>query len=998
MEKKPLDISTVRARLAGKKGRHYWRSLEEVAETEVFQEFLHREFPQGASEWHESLSRRKFLKLMGASLALAGLAGCASQPPELILPYIEAPEQLVPGQPLFFATAMQLSGIATGLLVENHMGRPTKIEGNPDHPASLGAIGAFEQAAILTLYDPDRSKVVTRFGTRISTWDAFLAALTAELAAQQASGGAGLRFLTETITSPTLYSQIQAVLAEFPNARWHQYEPVARDTARLGAMMAFGQNVEAIYDFSAANVVLALDSNFMSAGPGHLRYAREFAERRKVRAGQLEMNRLYVVETMPSPTGTLADHRLPLRAGQMEGFARRLARQLGLEVEVAPDAELDGYENWIAALARDLQANTGSCAVVVGEQQPPIVHALGHALNTALDNVGSTISYIEPVEPEPANQAASLVELVQAMRAGEVQLLLILESNPVYTAPADLEFAEALLNVPTRVRWGLYEDETSYLCQWHIPATHFLEAWSDARAFDGTASIVQPLIQPLYGGRSAHELLAALLGETGVNPYELVRSFWQNQNLPGDFDEVWQTALHQGIIPGTGFEAIPVTLQPDLAGAPSPAPATDTGLELVFRPDPSIWDGRFANNGWLQELPKPLTKLTWDNAALISPATAQRLGLASEQVVALVYRGQTVEAPVLVTPGHANESVTVYLGYGRSRVGEVGRGLGFNAYTLRTADAPWFGLGLELQPTGEQYGLAITQDHHSLEGRDIVRGATLAEFIDNPNFVHEGEHLPEEGAYSLYPEWEYESYAWGMVIDQSLCSGCNACVVACQAENNIPIVGKEGVLVGREMHWLRIDSYYEGDNLDNPPVYHQPMLCQHCEKAPCEVVCPVAATVHSSEGLNEMVYNRCVGTRYCSNNCPYKVRRFNFLQYSEPDIPVIQLMYNPDVTVRPRGVMEKCTYCVQRINAARIEAKKEGRPIQDGEIQTACQGACPTGAIVFGNINEKTSQVTQLKAQPHNYGVLTDLNTQPRTTYLAVIKNPNPEIEEGEVA
>jgi molybdopterin-containing oxidoreductase family iron-sulfur binding subunit len=541
----------------------------------------------------------------------------------------------------------------------------------------------------------------------------------------------------------------------------------------------------------------------------------------------------------------------------------------------------------------------------------------------------------------------------------------------------------------------LYEDETSALCQWHIPTKHYLESWGDGRAYDGTITLTQPLILPLYDDRSPYELLAAMLGQSGLDDYDVVREYWANAGLiaGNEFEDFWKEALYNGFIADTDLPAktVSATLSGLEAGEAAEAPAE--GLELVFRPDPSIWDGRFANNGWLQELPKPLTKLTWDNAALMSLATATRLGLDSEDVLELSFAGRQVAAPVWILPGHADEAITVHLGFGRERVGRVGNGVGFNAYALRTSEAFWFGTGLEVNAVDEDYPLASTQNHYVMEGRDLVRAGPLETFREDPAFVHHlGGHEIEEDL-SLYPEWEYESYAWGMAVDLNVCTGCNACVVACQAENNIPIVGKEEVRMGREMHWLRIDGYFEGEPED-PVAYHQPMLCQHCEKAPCELVCPVHATVHDSEGLNLMVYNRCIGTRYCSNNCPYKVRRFNFLQYAEQNIEILKAQKNPDVTVRVRGVMEKCTYCIQRISNARITAKKENRPIQDGEVVTACQSACPTQAIVFGDINDPDSQVTSLKAQPHNYRVLAELGVEPRTSYLARLRNPNPELEE----
>lgn len=985
MEKDVLDLSAIRARLAQTKGRRYWRSLEEVAETPAFKEFLQREFPRGAAEWNDQISRRSFLKVMGASLALAGLTACSGQPAEKILPYVRQPEELIPGKPLFYASAMILNGYATGVLVESHEGRPTKIEGNPDHPASLGSSDPFMQASILDLYDPDRSQVVTRFGTRISTWDAFLENLQAEVDTQRANQGAGLRILTGLVTSPTLASQLEAILAEFPQAKWHQYEPAGSDNARAGARLAFGRDVETIYNLANADVILSLDANFLGEGPAHIRYARDFSNKRRVWTGQTTQNRLYVVESTPSITGGKADHRLPLRASQVELFARAVAGAVGIE---AGEAGSSDYAGWVVAVAADLQSHRGTSLVIAGDQQPPAVHALAHAMNEALGNVGQTVLYTDPAAANPVDEMASLRELADDMAAERVQLLLILDRNPVYDAPADLQFADNMFKVKTRIHWGLYEDETAELCQWHVPGLHYLEMWGDARAFNGTVSIVQPLIAPLYDGKSPYELLAAVLGQSGVSNLDLVRGYWQEQNPGGDFDTTWRTALHNGLMDDTILPAISLSLQANFGSAP---PAADgQSLEIVFRPDPSVWDGRFANNGWLQELPRPITKLTWDNAALVSPATADRLGLANEEVVELRYRERSVRAPILIVPGHANDAVTIHLGYGRSRAGQVGNGAGFNAYALRTSEAPWFDTGLEIVKTGESYPLAVTQGHFLMEGRELVQSASLAEYQARPDFAqaHEG----EEGEYiSLYPEYEYNGHAWGMTIDLSTCIGCNACTIACQAENNIPVVGKDQVSRGREMHWIRVDTYFEGE-LDNPTAHFQPVPCMHCEKAPCELVCPVAATVHDVEGLNEMVYNRCVGTRYCSNNCPYKVRRFNFLQYSNEDVPVLKLLMNPDVTVRQRGVMEKCTYCVQRINDARIEAKKENRAIRDGEVLTACQQSCPAQAIIFGNINDPESGVAKSKATPLNYGLLTELNTRPRTTYLAEVKNPNADL------
>jgi MoCo/4Fe-4S cofactor protein with predicted Tat translocation signal len=995
MTKEPLDLAALRARLAGRRGKEYWRSLEELAETADFQDLLRHEFPQGADIWEASLSRRGFLKMMGASLAMAGLTGCSlSSPQEKILPYVNKPDAVTPGLPLFFATAMPLGGYATGVLVRSNEGRPTKVEGNPDHPASLGATDVYAQASILSLYDPDRSQAVLKDG-QPSTWEDFVSALNGALATQRGKGGAGLRILTETVTSPTLIGQMQALLQQFPQARWYQYEPGSGDGARAGAQLAFGQPINTIYNFDQANLVLSLDSDFMLKAHGRVRYAREFMAGRLVRDGRKEMNRLYVVESTPTITGAQADHRLPLKAGQIEAFARALAQALGINAGGAA-APAGVPADWLPALVKDLQANRGRSIVIAGEEQPAAVHALAHAINATLGNAGATVSYTEPAEANPGDQVAGLRELAADMAAGTVELLVTLGGNPAYTAPADLGFADALGKVGLRVHLGTHADETAVLSNWHIPEAHYLESWADARAYDGTVSIMQPLIAPLWGGRTAHDLVAALLGQN-TSAYDAVRAYWQSQRGgAGDtFETFWRTTLNTGVVEGTALPAASVTLN-SAALATAAAPAAE-GLELTFRLDPSLWDGRFANNGWLQELPKPLTTLTWDNVAMVSPALAEQQSLQNGDVIQLSYQGRSVSAPVWIMPGQPDDSIAVTLGYGRSRAGNVGNGAGFNAYALRTADGPGFGGGLTISKVGSGFVLANTQKHYALEGRDLIRHATLEEYLQNPNFVHEsGEGGTEAGGEqhpSLYPDYPYNGNKWGMVIDTQACIGCNACVIACQSENNIAVVGKDQVSRSREMHWLKIDTYFEG-GLENPETLFQPRLCMHCENAPCEVVCPVQATVHDHEGLNAMIYNRCVGTRYCSNNCPYKVRRFNFLQYSKNDIPVIQLSYNPDVTVRNRGVMEKCTYCVQRISAARIASDRENRPIADGEVVTACQQACPTNAIVFGNLNDAGSQVAKLKAQELNYGLLEDLNTKPRTSYMPRVRNPNPEIKE----
>ncbi|MDX9973586.1 MAG: TAT-variant-translocated molybdopterin oxidoreductase [FCB group bacterium] len=1004
MSTPPLDIEGVRARLAGKQGPEYWQALEELSDSAEFQKLVHDEFPPLASEWPEGLDRRRFLKLMGASFALAGLTsacGTIKTPREQILPYVNEPENMVPGKALHFASAMPFQGYGRGVLVESHLGRPTKVEGNPGHPASLGATDIFMQASILSLYDPDRAQNALYRG-EIGTWAEFSSRMSQQASTYAMSQGEGLRILTGAVTSPTLVAQLEALLQKFPKARWHQYEAVSRDNAWDGARLAFGREVETLYRFDKANVVLSLDSDFLYELPGSLRYSREFINRRRIDSDRLGegtalMNRLYVVESGRSLAGGMADHRLALRAADVEAFARAVAQRLG--IEAGGKALPEGVSaEWIEALVADLKANSGASVVVAGENQPPAVHVIAHLINSALGNTGQTVVYTDPVEAHPVNQAQALHELVDDMNAGRVKTLIILGGNPVYTAPADLPFLEAMKKVELRVHLSLFADETSEWCHWLIPAAHYLEAWGDVRAHDGTVSIVQPLIAPLYEGKTSHEILSILLGETGQTPYDLVRKYWQTKLARTDFDAFWRKSLHDGFMADTAFAPVTVAVSGTVP-PPTERPAGE-GLEIQFRCDPSLWDGEWANNGWLQELPKPFTKITWGNAALISPATAEGLGFgkASEwresPLATLEYGGRSLTVPVWVLPGLADNSVLVHLGHGRplgawgSRERKEADAIGFNAYALRTAAAPAFGFGATLTKAAGTATLACTQLHHSFANRrGIIRSATLGEFLKEPDFVKHWQH--HDDSYSLYPDYEYNGYAWGMAVDQQACIGCNACVIACQAENNIPVVGMDQVIRGREMHWMRIDTYYSGSP-ENPRAFNQPMLCQHCEKAPCEPVCPVGATVHSHEGLNEMVYNRCVGTRYCSNNCPWKVRRFNFYQYTDRTTESLKPMRNPNVTVRQRGVMEKCTYCVQRINLARIEAKKQGRRIRDGEVVTACQQACPTRAILFGDINDPDSAVRRQKAQPHNYAVLGELNTKPRTTYLARLTNPNP--------
>jgi MoCo/4Fe-4S cofactor protein with predicted Tat translocation signal len=999
----------------------YWRSLDELSDSASFRAEVEREFPEQAGLLDDPVSRRRFLALMGASLALAGVSGCGRTVPDKIVPRVRQPEDTIPGKAKYYATAMPHPGGAVGLLVESHEGRPTKIEGNPLHPASLGAAGVFEQASILGLYDPDRAKAVKHNGQVIGWDDAFLA-IEKDLGGVIAKKGEGFALLTGHINSPTLAAQIQELLKALPNAKWYTHEPGVSNAQYEASKRVFGQPYDFVYDIEKADVIVALDSDFLASGPNHLRYARQFAKRRKPEG---KMNRLYAIESMPTPTGFMADHRLAMTPRQIDDFLWSL-----LSRQQATHAEYLANEREILRFADKLLDEKSGGLLVAG----PHLSQTGHELIQSTNSAWETAHAIPPVD---SRSDSGLKELCEAMDRRDVDTLMMLSVNPAYASPAMLQFATKLASVRTRICVSSHEDETSSLCQWQMPEAHYLESWSDARAADGTASIIQPLIAPLYGGRSAHEVMGALTRiatkreDVSSRGREIVRDYWRqwhgDNKVSGSFERFWRQAVHDGVVAGTAAKPHAAKVR-DGWSAPKVSPASDA-IELILRPDPTVFDGRFANNAWLQELPKPLTKIAWDNAAIMSPTTADELGIRPHEgphggshgeliteLVELSFRGYDVVAPVYVLPGHPDRAVTLHLGYGRRKAGSVAtrpvtvyandrtqtgfiiERLGANAYELRDSDFPWGGPGLAIKRTGQPYTLACTQSQHSMASRDLVRRATAAEFAKDPSCAptqhhaeSHGHNPPIEGLHAdeFYTNPQVKGpYQWGMSVDLGVCNGCNACVIACQAENNIPVVGKEQVTRGREMQWLRIDRYFIGNDLANPPAAFMPVMCQHCENAPCEVVCPVEATSHSPDGLNEMTYNRCVGTRYCSNNCPYKVRRFNFLEYTDYATESLKLQRNPDVSVRVRGVMEKCTYCVQRIREAEITAKMGHRGIADGDIVTACQAACPTEAIVFGNVADPNSRVSKLKALPRNYGILTELNTKPRTTYLAAVKNP----------
>ncbi len=981
-------------------GKAYWRSLDQLAETEEFKQFLYREFPENASELNNPLSRRKFLTLMGASIGLAGLAGCR-RPVEKIIPYVVAPENIIPGIPNYYATTMPFGLNSYGLVAESHEGRPTKLEGNEKHPSTRGKASAMIQAQILGLYDPDRGQMVTHDG-KTSNWTEFVTAWRSQLSGFEQNGGEGLMVISESFASPSLAALRSEFLKKFPKAEWLAFEPVSDENILNGLKKVFGSDVRPLYEMEKAKVIFALDSDFALTETESIIATRGFAAGRRMNSEQDEMNRLYVVENTYTTTGTLADHRLRLPFKRIPAFLVALTKKLQAKgLQVSLNSAIDGInssafdEKWLEALAGDLLKNRGASLLLAGHRQEPFVHALTAAINTALGNDGKTVHY-KPLSDALLPDMAAFSSAVRQMQERKVKALALLGVNPVYAAPADLNFGEALKSVEFTVQLGLYPDETGSVTRWYVPQAHFLESWADARSADGTVSFVQPMIEPLLGGKSNLEMAQALISGEDKTGYEILRGYWQSKWSALTFESEWRRGLHDGLVSGSALPDYEVKVQSEavaeLGGSfkPKASELSKTNLELVFQVDPAVFDGRFGNNGWLQEMPDPVTKIAWDNVLIISPRTAGELNLANEELVRLSVSGLDMVAPVWVVPGQADYSLTLALGYGRRGVGRIADGVGFDAYRLRRSDALWSTEGVTLARTGETYKLASTQDHGSMEGRPLAREAGLEHYREHPHFAPEMvEHPPLK---NLWKEHTYdEGYQWGMTIDLNSCTGCNACLVACQSENNISIVGKEQVSRGREMHWIRLDRYFSGDP-DDPEVIFQPVACQQCENAPCEQVCPVAATVHDAEGLNVMAYNRCIGTRYCSNNCPYKVRRFNFFNNTKDYPELIKMAQNPDVTVRARGVMEKCTYCTQRINEARIRSQNENRQIYDGEVVAACQQTCPAEAIVFGNLLDPESAVSKAKRNNRNYSMLGELNLRTRTTFMARIRNPHPDL------
>ncbi len=1006
--------------LAPQKTRHYWRSLDRLLDSPAVAEAAREElaeFPDGADLPPDAMSRRTMLTVMGASFALAGLQGCR-RPVENILPYVNAPETIIPGVPRYYATTMPFGTDAYGVLVESHEGRPTKIEGNESHPSSHGAAGTWTQASILGLYDPDRSAQVmqrseggesaeeehgedehgdeAQSATHAAvTWDDFDAFWLGH--AETLGDGSGLAVVSAAYSSPTLARLRAAFEARFPAARWVVHEPAGDHNVFAGAELATGGAHRPLYHVDQASTILALDADFLHSESDAVRLAREFARRRRADA---DGSRLYAVESTMTVTGAAADHRLRMKSGEVAGFTAALAAELGV---AAPDGTApSGSEGKLRTLAEDLRAAGSAALVIAGRRQPPEVHAMALAINQALGAVGTTVTLHQLAD---AGYGGPDALAALATDADSIGTLVILGGNPAYDASADVDFAGLLGKVAHSVHLSSHFDETSHLAEWHLPVAHYLEAWGDARAADGTLSVVQPLIAPLLNGRSEIEIANLLASDAFAPGYDLVRETWRGQ-LTGNFEKQWRRVLHDGLLEGSASPAAGA-VQGDLAALT--LHAAPSGTEVTFHLDSSAHDGRFANNGWLQELPDAMTKITWDNAAVMSLATAEELGLTGSDDkekrlyvdrVALTCRGQTIEAPIFVLPGQADGSIALYLGYGRTAAGRVGDGVGFSAYALRHSEAPWTD-GVSVAKAEGRHLLVQTQEHWTMADRHLVIEATREEYKDNHHFVHDEIHTPADSQLFSYHNYD-EGYQWGLTIDLTSCIGCNACLVACQSENNIPVVGKEQIKRGREMHWIRIDRYFVSHSEDDshemtadPEVAFQPVPCMHCENAPCEQVCPVAATVHDSEGINAMVYNRCIGTRYCSNNCPYKVRRFNFFNYTKDTPELLKIAQNPDVTVRSRGVMEKCTYCLQRVSEGKIAAKREGREVRDGEVRSACQQTCPTEAITFGNIRDEASQVARNKAGDLNYTLLDELNNRPRTSFLAKLRNPNPAWKEA---
>ena len=1025
-----IDIETAKA---DDKKLKFWRSSADLEQNASMLHISKPEFMPGVDEAPSGASRRQFIQLMGASMALAGLSSCR-RPVEKILPFSDKPEEIIPGVPMYYATAMPFRGTLLSLLVESHEGRPTKIEGNPDHPVAQGASSIFEQASILNLYDPDRSKVILQNRSE-SDWDTFISVAQGLL---RNGTDSPIAVLSAPTSSPTVQALRGQLAQAFPRLKWITYSPEGDEPGAMGMQMAYGQSLRPWYHFDQASVIVSFDADFLSSTDRNFTHnARSFAKGRKLTSPDDTMSRLYAVESAFSVTGASADNRLRLRSSQIAEFVAGVAVHLEVPgIQGRGGSFVD--HPYAREIANDLRRAGSSGVVVAGDTQPPEVHAMCAAINQVLNAVGNTVSLLDTGEPAKVPQSEEIRGLISDMRNGSMDALIMIGVNPIYDLPGELDFASALPFVETSIHMGSHVDETAVASTWHIPMSHYLEAWGDGRAYDGTLSVIQPLIAPLFDSKSEIELLHVLGTGIEMAGYDLVRARWEDV-ISGDFEAGWNRVLHDGFLADSQFD----TVLPEINFTASGAAVSigDNELEVVFQLDSKVLDGRFSNNAWCQELPDPVTKVVWDNVAIMSRQTAEDLGVEVRykegkhyaDVIALTVNDNTVEIPVWIVPGHADGSIKLTLGYGRElpterrlrgkhifdldhytdiyNKGAISNGVGVNVASLRTPTTMKVAVGASVTPVGRRELVVTTQDHGYMEGRPLYRMATLDEYKEHPEFAVDAVHtLPGGEAWDEYPTlWEdnhpskqpaikdnpYYENQWGMVIDLNACTGCSVCMVACQSENNVQVVGKTEVGRGREMHWIRMDRYYvsEEGNEDNPMMVSQPLPCMHCENAPCESVCPVAATVHSPDGTNQMIYNRCIGTRYCANNCPYKVRRFNFFNWTKT-LPVeVQMTQNPNVTVRSRGVMEKCSFCIQRIRRANIKSNIEKTSIKDGDVLTACQQACPTGAIVFGDINDPASMVSQYRANDRRYEMLAELNTKPRTSYLGRVRNPNPELE-----
>jgi len=949
---------------------HQWRSFEQLMQDPAFLARVTQEFPHLANALAAPQDRRRTLKLMAAALAFGGVGGCdAGAPSGSLIPAVRAPADVIPGLPNFYSTANVHCGYASGVVVKHWMGRPIKVEGNPNHPASLGATDVFAQAQVLDFYNPERGWEITRADLPTAR-ESLERAIARQRDILSQTHGKGFVVLMGAVTSPTLIAQLDALHSLYPETSWLHWEPISRANVTEGGKLAYGKPVEATPLLAGADVVLAIDSDLLSSAPGHLRFARDFAARRNPTRAQ-KMNRLYAIEATPTLTGSVADHRIVVEPRDLTSVVMALAAGiLGVEGPQAAD--------WLANIIADLKANRGRALIHVGPDHTPAIHALAHAMNEALGGRGKTFELLAPVAHASTPQF-SLEQLVGHMRAGKIGCLLVIESDPVFTTPQNLGFTEALRRVDFSLTLATTRTQTANASLWAAPMTHAWESWSDARAYNGVATILQPQALPLYGGLEAERLLGLFARPDPPASLDLVQATWRS-TIGASFNDSWREALAAGVVPDTAATKIEAKLTADL---PSVTPPQAPKLTLLLRPDPNLWDGRYAENAWLQELPRPLTKLTWDNPLLVSPRRAQQMRLQNGDKVRLTAGDANLTTPIWIMPGQADDCIVALLGFGRRDIGEAGRDAGTDFFPFTDhAQEP------TLEKAPGRVELASTDHHHPIydESGVYARSGSLAEFLKDERFLAS---RPEEE--ETFYRWRPEGpAAWGMSVDLNACIGCNACVVACQAENNIPTVGRDEVLRQREMHWLRIDRYYQG-GAANPQISFQPMLCMHCEQAPCETVCPVGATMHDSEGLNVMVYNRCIGTRFCSNNCPYKVRRFNYFDFAEAERRAIESR-NPDVTVRARGVMEKCTFCIQRIAEARVVADRENQPV--GEVVTACQAACPTQALIFGNLADRESEAARRKRSPLTYTLLAQENTRPRVTYEARILNPNPSMTE----